>query len=52
MNDTDVEICRIILHACKAKLTKYKCVFNYRLAIYELRSFKWNRNANNNESID
>ena len=51
MNETDVKMGRIMFHACKVKLTKYKCVFNHRLAIFELRSFKTNRNSNNIESI-
>ena len=52
MNDTDVKMDEIMFHACKEKMTTYKCVFNHRIAIYELISFKTNRNSNNIESTD
>ena len=52
MNETDIKMGRIMFHAFKAMLTKYKCAFNRRLAIYELRSFKTKINSNNIEPID
>ena len=51
MNETDIKMGRIMFHAFKAMLTKYKCAFNHRLAIYELRSFKTKINSNNIEPM-